>query len=141
MTDRDRPTRLRPNIESRITQRPTWSITRRERTEVSPLRVSTGPEDNIYRSRTITTTERVQIMQMPLDVSSGDETDVILALSPTGNASRSVQSTTTLIQPGAVPVIGGVTADGTPICSGIYMNTDSKQTTTIITTLPQRTKS
>ncbi|KAK0426793.1 hypothetical protein QR680_009902 [Steinernema hermaphroditum] len=134
MTDRDRPSRLRPNIESQITQRPTWSITRRERTEVSPLRVSTGTDDNVFRSRTITTTERVQIMQMPLDLSSGDETDVILALSPTGNASRSVQSTTTLIEPGPVPVIGGLTADGVPLFNGIYMNTDAKQTTTIITT-------
>uniref|UniRef100_A0A914RLB5 Uncharacterized protein n=1 Tax=Parascaris equorum TaxID=6256 RepID=A0A914RLB5_PAREQ len=35
---------------------------------------------------------------------------------------------------GGVPVVGGVTADGVPLYSGIYFNPESRETTTIITT-------
>lgn len=51
-----------------------------------------------------------------------------------GRSERSIESTTTEHGAGGIPVVGGVTADGVPIYSGIYFNPESRETTTIITT-------
>ncbi|KAI6185046.1 hypothetical protein M3Y97_00662500 [Aphelenchoides bicaudatus] len=125
------------------TQRPTWKVTRRERTETSPLRrrslsgasSSSSTGGPTYHSRTITTTERVQILQMPLDLSKDEAARIReLAITPTGEASRQVHSTTTTIDAGGRPIIGAVTSAGVPLFNGIYMNAKQRQTTTVITT-------
>ncbi|KAL6733023.1 hypothetical protein Aduo_003716 [Ancylostoma duodenale] len=85
---RGRPTKLPPPPDSQ-SERPTWTVTRRERTELSPLR-STSP----FQSRTVTTTERVQILQMPITLTDEQVAPArLLALSPHGNTSQSVSST------------------------------------------------
>uniref|UniRef100_A0A0M3HVX5 ZU5 domain-containing protein n=1 Tax=Ascaris lumbricoides TaxID=6252 RepID=A0A0M3HVX5_ASCLU len=110
---------------------PVWSVTRRQHTELSPLRDSESGTQS-YRSRTVTTTERVQVVQTPF---GADGTDFpIEVLSSTGRSERSIESTTTEHGAGGIPVVGGVTADGVPIYSGIYFNPESRETTTIITT-------
>uniref|UniRef100_A0A915CAX0 Uncharacterized protein n=1 Tax=Parascaris univalens TaxID=6257 RepID=A0A915CAX0_PARUN len=109
---------------------PVWSVTRRQHTELSPLRDSESGTQS-YRSRTVTTTERVQVVQTPF---GADGTDFpIEVLSSTGRSERSIESTT-MEHGGGVPVVGGVTADGVPLYSGIYFNPESRETTTIITT-------
>uniref|UniRef100_A0A915CAV3 Uncharacterized protein n=1 Tax=Parascaris univalens TaxID=6257 RepID=A0A915CAV3_PARUN len=60
---------------------PVWSVTRRQHTELSPLRDSESGTQS-YRSRTVTTTERVQVVQTPF---GADGTDFpIEVLSSTG---------------------------------------------------------
>uniref|UniRef100_A0AC34Q4I9 Uncharacterized protein n=1 Tax=Panagrolaimus sp. JU765 TaxID=591449 RepID=A0AC34Q4I9_9BILA len=136
MTDR-RPPPLRSNPDNTV-QNPTWTVTRRQRQEVSPIRVQGVPSNIIephhYQQRTITTTERVQIVQVPLDLNSDNPEAVLLSLSPTGTTSQHVESTTTTIEAGGVPIIGALTKDGVPIFNGIFMNSQQRQTTTIITT-------
>ncbi|KHN86527.1 hypothetical protein Tcan_11576 [Toxocara canis] len=110
---------------------PVWSVTRRQRTELSPLRDNESGTQS-YRSRTITTTERVQVVQTPLEA---DGTDFpIEVLSSTGRSERLIESATTRHEADAVPVVGGVSADGVPLYSGIFLSSESSETTTIITT-------
>ncbi|CAK5054589.1 unnamed protein product [Meloidogyne enterolobii] len=144
------PNNLPPRPPQSVTPRtgvPQWSITRRERTEMTPPGRSSsrsgtegGDSDSdsgggIYRARTVTSTERVQIVQMPMELSqvSSEQLEMI-SLSPETEASREVCTTTTTIEAGAVPIVGGLTSSGVPIVSGIYLNRESRRTTTIITT-------
>ncbi|CAI4226124.1 unnamed protein product, partial [Auanema sp. JU1783] len=129
MSDRGRPPKPPSRPESRH-DRPTWTVTRRERTEQSPLR-SGSP----FQSRTVTTTERVQIMQLPLSLTEQQVAPAeLLALSPTANTSQSVSSTITTLQAEGTPVIGAITAQGVPLYLGIVHQADARHTTTIITT-------
>nr|CAD2129242.1 unnamed protein product [Meloidogyne enterolobii] len=144
------PNNLPPRPPQSTTPRtgvPQWSITRRERTEMTPPGRSSsrsgtegGDSDSdsgggIYRARTVTSTERVQIVQMPMELSqvSSEQLEMI-SLSPETEASREVCTTTTTIEAGAVPIVGGLTSSGVPIVSGIFLNRESRRTTTIITT-------
>uniref|UniRef100_A0A183CPS6 Uncharacterized protein n=1 Tax=Globodera pallida TaxID=36090 RepID=A0A183CPS6_GLOPA len=119
---------------------PVWSITRRERKEVTPPagRSREGSEeatDSVYQSRTMTSTERVQIVQMPLELSEASVEQLrMLTLSPRTEASREVCTTSTTIEAGSVPLIGGVTNNGVHLINGVYLHGESRQTTTIITT-------
>ncbi|KAK5966581.1 hypothetical protein GCK32_013758, partial [Trichostrongylus colubriformis] len=126
---RGRPPKLPPRSDSQ-SDRPTWTVTRRERTELSPLR-STSP----FQSRTVTTTERVQILQMPISLTEQQiEPARLLALSPHGNPTQSVSSTVTTMAADGIPLISGVTSCGTPLFQGIMNCPESRHTTTIITT-------
>ncbi|KAF7639123.1 hypothetical protein Mgra_00001357 [Meloidogyne graminicola] len=89
----------------------------------------------LYRARTVTSTERVQIVQMPMELSqvSAEQLQMI-TLSPQTEASREVCTTTTTIEAGAVPIIEGVNNRGVSLISGIFLNKESRRTTTIITT-------
>ncbi|KAI6225669.1 hypothetical protein M3Y95_00721500 [Aphelenchoides besseyi] len=119
---------------------PTWRVMRREKTETGPKNreaneSETEGEEEYYQSRTVTTTERVQILQMPLEVKSGEFSrfsDFIY--SPTGETSRQVNSTTTFIEAGSVPVINGLTKDGHCLSGGMVTTNKQKVTTTVITT-------
>ncbi|KAI1717971.1 hypothetical protein DdX_06380 [Ditylenchus destructor] len=145
----------RPVARSRVVdigvRNPTWSVTRRQRTETSPSPVrgegsrsgsrgrdadsepSTSGETH-YRSKTITSTERVQILQMPLELTDVDTEHLrYLTMSPS-EASRQVSSTTTILEAGGTPIIAGIGPRGIPTISGTYFNRDCRQTTTIITT-------
>uniref|UniRef100_A0A1I7SDV8 RIMS-binding protein 2 n=1 Tax=Bursaphelenchus xylophilus TaxID=6326 RepID=A0A1I7SDV8_BURXY len=134
MSDQPKPPRLKSNPDNTL-QNPTWTVTRRERTGTSPLRLNDESGAPYYHTRTITTTERVQILQMPLDVSDPDSSRLkLLSMSPTGEATRSVHSTTTTIKAGGTPIISGLTGQGVPLFNGIYMNLHQRQTTTVITT-------
>lgn len=118
---------------------PTWSVTRRERTEVSPSRAETfgtspTSSDNVYRSRTITTTEKIQIVQTPMEYNEENPEHFLASLSPSGNVTKTIESTVTTFGSGPVPVIGGVTSSGVPLVSGITFNRDTRETTTVITT-------
>jgi hypothetical protein len=89
----------------------------------------------VYRTKTVTTTERVQIVQVPQEVSEEDNERLRqMTVSPTGEASRTVFSTTTTLEEGGTSVIGGVSASGVPIHSGIHYVPQSRQTTTVVTT-------
>nr|CAD2186568.1 unnamed protein product [Meloidogyne enterolobii] len=72
---------------------------------------------------------------MPMELSqvSSEQLEMI-SLSPETEASREVCTTTTTIEAGAVPIVGGLTSSGVPIVSGIFLNRESRRTTTIITT-------
>ncbi|KJH52423.1 hypothetical protein DICVIV_01400 [Dictyocaulus viviparus] len=123
------PSKLPPLPDSR-SSRPTWSVTRREQTELSPSR-STSP----FQSRTVTTTERVQIIQMPITLTDEQVAPArLLTLTPHGNTTQSVSSTTTTIPGECVPLIGCVTATGTPVLQGTLSCCEARHTTTIITT-------
>ncbi|VDM65488.1 unnamed protein product, partial [Strongylus vulgaris] len=130
---RGRPPNLPPPPDTHSdsqSERPTWTVTRRERTELSPLR-STSP----FQSRTVTTTERVQILQMPITLTDEQIAPArLLAFSPSGNTSQSVSSTVTTMQGEGTPLISGVTANGTPLFNGILICPEARHTTTIITT-------
>ncbi|VDO56793.1 unnamed protein product, partial [Haemonchus placei] len=127
--NRGRPPKLPPRPDSQ-SDRPTWTVTRRERTELSPLR-STSP----FQSRTVTTTERVQILQMPINLTEQQiEPARLLALSPHGNPTQSVSSTVTTLAAEGIPLISGVTSDGASLFQGILYCPESRHTTTIITT-------
>jgi hypothetical protein len=132
-----KPDPLQLNNERKF-QTPTWTVTRRQRTEVSPKRTNDIPAEIVdpeqYQQRTITSTERTQIVQMPIEIIDNEEADFYLSLSPTASTSQYVESTTTTIEAGGIPVIGAMTHDGQPIYSGIYQNHNHRQTTTIITT-------
>ncbi|KAL7079984.1 hypothetical protein ACQ4LE_000224, partial [Meloidogyne hapla] len=145
MADQNLPPRPPQSVTPR-TGVPQWSITRRERTEMTPPGRSSsrsgtegGDSDSdsggIYRARTVTSTERVQIVQMPMELSqvSSEQLEMI-SLSPQTEASREVCTTTTTIEAGAVPIVGGVTNNGVPLVNGIFLNRESRRTTTIITT-------
>ncbi|EYB92807.1 hypothetical protein Y032_0189g1168, partial [Ancylostoma ceylanicum] len=126
---RGRPSKMPPPPDSQ-SERPTWTVTRRERTELSPLR-STSP----FQSRTVTTTERVQILQMPITLTDEQVAPArLLALSPHGNTSQSVSSTVTTMQGEGTPLISGITATGVPLFNGILFCPEARHTTTIITT-------
>ncbi|KAI6232939.1 hypothetical protein M3Y99_00953700 [Aphelenchoides fujianensis] len=122
---------------------PTWRVMRRERTELGPKRAASGREteedetgdEEFVQSRTVTTTERVQILQMPLEV-RGEEFARYsnFVYSPTGETTRQVNSTTTVIEAGSLPVISGVTKDGRSLQGGMLKTNRQKQTTTVITT-------
>jgi hypothetical protein len=136
MADR-KPPPLRLNPDHTI-QNPTWTVTRRQRMEVSPKRTPNIPAEVIdpeqYQQRTITSTERIQIVQIPIEVTDDNPADLYLSLSPTATTNQQVESTTTTIEAGGIPVIGAVTKDSVPIFNGIYQNSQHRQTTTIITT-------
>ncbi|KAK6726540.1 hypothetical protein RB195_004707 [Necator americanus] len=126
---RGRSSKLPPHPDSQ-SERPTWTVTRRERTELSPLR-STSP----FQSRTVTTTERVQILQMPITLTEEQIAPArFLALSPHGNTSQSVSSTVTTMQAQGAPLVSGITANGVPLFNGILLCPEERHTTTIITT-------
>uniref|UniRef100_A0A7E4WCW8 Chitin-binding type-2 domain-containing protein n=1 Tax=Panagrellus redivivus TaxID=6233 RepID=A0A7E4WCW8_PANRE len=137
MADR-RPPPLRSTPELSV-QSPRWTVTRKQRTDVSPVRgppgvASSAIDPEHYQQRTITSTERVHVVQVPLEVSTDNPETVYLSLSPTGNNSQHIESTTTTIEAGGVPIVGALTKDGIPIYNGIYYNPQQRQTTTIITT-------
>uniref|UniRef100_A0A0N4Z9Q1 Chitin-binding type-2 domain-containing protein n=1 Tax=Parastrongyloides trichosuri TaxID=131310 RepID=A0A0N4Z9Q1_PARTI len=119
---------------------PIWMVTRRQQTEVSPVRVRDADTQreiltSPYHTRSVTTTERVHIMQTPLNIDIEDiNEDMITSLSPTGNATRTVYSTTSTHLEGPTQIHGGVTASGVPLHMGIQIQPESKQTTTVITT-------
>lgn len=116
-------------------QNPTWTVTRREVTQILPDEAaSTSEASQTYRSRTITTTERIQIVQVPEELSEESVALLQSSISPTGEASRRVESTTTTIQSGSAPLITGLTKDGRPLVGGLAYSGDARQTTTIITT-------
>lgn len=112
-----------------------WSITRKERTEMTPPSRGESQEregqggEGPFKTRTVTSTERVQIVQMPMELTEASAEQLrMLSLSPNTEASREVRqadckiliknwffqvcSTTTMIEAGAVPMIGGVTTEG-----------------------------
>ncbi|VDK43868.1 unnamed protein product [Anisakis simplex] len=125
---------------------PVWSVTRRQRTEVSPLRdAETGTQS--YRSRTMTTTERVQVVQTPVEADGTDFSVEVLSSTAfskldtkcagsnvSGQNERWIESTTMRHEAGGIPVVGGITASGVPLYSGIWYSPESTETTTIITT-------
>uniref|UniRef100_A0A0K0G4N8 Chitin-binding type-2 domain-containing protein n=1 Tax=Strongyloides venezuelensis TaxID=75913 RepID=A0A0K0G4N8_STRVS len=118
---------------------PIWMVTRRQHTEVSPVRVRDADTYEIvsspYHTRSVTTTERVHIMQTPLNIDIEDiNEDLITSLSPTGNATKTVYSTTSTHLEGPKQIHGGITTSGVPLHLGVQVQPESRQTTTVITT-------
>ncbi|VDK27051.1 unnamed protein product, partial [Gongylonema pulchrum] len=123
------PKRRQSKIPQRIggsTRSPVWSVTRRQRTELSPRRDDETGTTQTYSSRTVTTTERVQMIPMPI----GTESPLDM-LSSTGESERRLATTT--IGSHNMLLVGGVTADGVPLFTGIQA-TPTTETTTMITT-------
>uniref|UniRef100_A0A0K0EP58 63 kDa sperm flagellar membrane protein n=1 Tax=Strongyloides stercoralis TaxID=6248 RepID=A0A0K0EP58_STRER len=118
---------------------PVWMVTRRQHTEVSPVRVRDADTYEVvpspYHTRSVTTTERVHVMQTPLNIDIEDmNEDLISSLSPTGNTTKTVFSTTSTHLEGPTQIHGGLTVSGAPLHLGVQMQPESRQTTTVITT-------
>ncbi|CEF68022.1 Hypothetical protein SRAE_2000268300 [Strongyloides ratti] len=118
---------------------PIWMVTRRQHTEVSPVHVRDADTYEVvsspYHTRSVTTTERVHVMQTPLNIDIEDiNEDLISSLSPTGNTSKTVFSTTSTHLEGPTQIHGGLTLSGAPLHLGVQMQPESRQTTTVITT-------
>uniref|UniRef100_A0A915PX62 Uncharacterized protein n=1 Tax=Setaria digitata TaxID=48799 RepID=A0A915PX62_9BILA len=100
---------------------PVWSVTRRQRTELSPRRDDETGVTQSFSSRTITTTERVQMIPIP------DSSDVpVEVLVPAGRSETCLARTTVEDGSHSIPVISGVTSDSVPLHTGICKEPKAK---------------
>ncbi|VDO54318.1 unnamed protein product, partial [Onchocerca flexuosa] len=118
---------------------PIWSVTRRQRTELSPRRDDEIGSTQSFSSRTVTTTERVQMI--PLPVTFDAPVDV---LTPTGRNERFLATTKITSESYSLPVIGGITISGAPLYTGLYIvpkTTKTRNVRTMMTTTTTTTYS
>ncbi|VDM92767.1 unnamed protein product, partial [Litomosoides sigmodontis] len=128
-----------PQSSGGSAQSPVWSVTRRQRTELSPRRDDETGTTQSFSSRTVTTTERVQMIPVP--VNSDIPMDV---LTPRGRSERSCETTIVTSESHSLPIIGGVAADGALLCTGLHVvpkTTEMKEVRTTMTTTTTTTYS
>ncbi|VDN95367.1 unnamed protein product, partial [Brugia pahangi] len=128
-----------PQSSGESVHSPIWSVTRRQRTELSPRRDDETGSTQSFSSRTVTTTERVQMIPLPLSF----ETPVDV-LTPIGRSERYFATTTITSESHSIPIISGIAANGTPLYTGLYIvpkTTETKEVRTMMTTTTTTTYS
>ncbi|VDK81236.1 unnamed protein product [Onchocerca ochengi] len=128
-----------PESSGESAHSPIWSVTRRQRTELSPRRDDEIGSTQSFSSRTVTTTERVQMIPLPVNL------DVpVDVLTPTGRSERFLATTKITNESHSLPVIGGITISGAPLYTGLYIvpkTTKTKNVRTMMTTTTTTTYS
>uniref|UniRef100_A0A0R3RLP1 63 kDa sperm flagellar membrane protein n=1 Tax=Elaeophora elaphi TaxID=1147741 RepID=A0A0R3RLP1_9BILA len=123
-----------PQSSGESADSPIWSVTRRQRTELSPRRDDETGATQSFSSRTVTTTERVQMIPVPVNFDL--RMDV---LTPIGKSERYLATTTITNESHNIPIIGGITLDGVPICTGLNVVPKTTKTKQVKTTMTSTT--
>ncbi|EJD74386.1 hypothetical protein LOAG_18294 [Loa loa] len=128
-----------PRSSGESVHSPIWSVTRRQRTELSPRRDDETGSTQTFSSRTVTTTERIQMIPVPDNFDT--PMDVLI---PIDKSERYFATTTITNESHSIPIISGITVNGVPLYTGLYTvpkTTETKEVRTMMTTTTTTTYS